>query len=471
MPRKHGYLKRLGVYGFESLETIILAALVTEDPLLLIGKSGTGKTFLLNSISEALGLEHRHYNASLLSFDDLVGFPFPDEERSSIKYLETPATVWGAQSILVDEISRCRPEHQNRLFSLIHERRIQGISLESLRFRWAAMNPSSPDQDGDYTGTEPLDRALADRFALIINVADWSDLSKINRKKIEDPSGDGLISNDNGKLNGALSKWRIQFNEKILNCPEAITEYACVAATSLGEARIRISPRRVRMLARSLLAATIVSGSDLDESLFHKVLKCSLPHQAWGEEPRREAVAAAHRAAWDSAVTSGNQKWIHDFHLERSLPQKVRLLIQDCPNADAGNAAVAQLLVSERPERAAVIALSLYPAAAEGRIPCIGAEGVADLGRLAQRIMSIDADIQWREHAKEENTIHPELTKNASTLHRLSGARRERANQLLTFLMVEHISPESFQELEKDLEKYIGGLLCQRTASVAWPRR
>jgi len=43
---------------------LVLAALVTEDPLLLIGASGTGKTFLLNSLSEALGLEHRHYNAS-----------------------------------------------------------------------------------------------------------------------------------------------------------------------------------------------------------------------------------------------------------------------------------------------------------------------------------------------------------------------------------------------------------------------
>ena len=47
------------------------------DPLLLIGRAGTGKTFLLNSISEALGLEHRPYNASLIAVDDLndwVGF-------------------------------------------------------------------------------------------------------------------------------------------------------------------------------------------------------------------------------------------------------------------------------------------------------------------------------------------------------------------------------------------------------------
>ena len=97
-------LADLGVYGFDRHETTILAALVTEDPLLLVGRSGTGKTFLLNTLSEALGLEHRHYNASLISFDDLVGFPYPDEARATVRFLETPATVWGAESVLIDEL-------------------------------------------------------------------------------------------------------------------------------------------------------------------------------------------------------------------------------------------------------------------------------------------------------------------------------------------------------------------------------
>ena len=115
------YLKRIGVYGYEEVEPIILASLVTEDPLLLIGKAGTGKTYLLNSLSEVLEFEHRHYNASLINFDELVGFPYPDNDFNEIRYLETPATVWQAESVLIDEISRCKPEHQNRLFSLIHD--------------------------------------------------------------------------------------------------------------------------------------------------------------------------------------------------------------------------------------------------------------------------------------------------------------------------------------------------------------
>jgi len=113
------YLSALGVYGFGAFEPIILATLVTADPLLLIGASGTGKTYLLNSLSEALNLDHRHYNASLISFDDLVGFPYPHPDGTGVRFLETPATLWNAQSVLIDEFSRSKPEQQNRLFLLV----------------------------------------------------------------------------------------------------------------------------------------------------------------------------------------------------------------------------------------------------------------------------------------------------------------------------------------------------------------
>jgi hypothetical protein len=92
-----GFLPRLGAYGFDIAEPVILAALVTEDPMLLLGNSSTGKTFLLNPLPEELGLAHRHRNASLISFDDLMGYPHPEEDRSGVKFLGTPATVRGAE--------------------------------------------------------------------------------------------------------------------------------------------------------------------------------------------------------------------------------------------------------------------------------------------------------------------------------------------------------------------------------------
>ena len=298
-PKLGTYLTALGAYGFSKLEPVLLAALVTEDPILLIGKSGTGKTFLLNSISEALGLEHRHYNASLVSFDDLVGFPYPDEARDSIRFLETPATIWSAQSVLVDEISRCKPEHQNRFFSLVHERRVQGMALEKLRYRWAAMNPSSPDQGGSeaYAGSEPLDPALADRFAVVVEVGDWGELSHEDRRRVADPSGEGARADDGGQLARQLATWRAEFLRQLPETPEALRNYACAATTTLGEAGIRVSPRRARLLARTLLAITIVCGEP-SERIFLRVLGWSLPHRAWGENPSLDVVKVAHRQAW-----------------------------------------------------------------------------------------------------------------------------------------------------------------------------
>ena len=124
--------RRLGLYGLGGIAPVLVAALATEEPLLLIGSHGTAKSLLLTRVAVALGLEFRHYNASLLNFDDLVGFPLPGKD-GCLEYIKTPAAVWGAGAVIFDEISRCRPDIQNKLFPIIHERRVQGISLEGLR--------------------------------------------------------------------------------------------------------------------------------------------------------------------------------------------------------------------------------------------------------------------------------------------------------------------------------------------------
>ena len=312
-PENGKFLPRLGVYGFDEFEVAILAALVTEDPLLLVGGSGTGKTYLLNSLSEALALEHRHYNASLISFDDLVGFPFPEQETGTVRFLETPATVWRAESVLIDEISRCKPEHQNRLFSLVHERRVQGIALTNLRFRWAAMNPPSGDQGGDdnYLGSEPLDPALADRFSLFVEAADWDRLSGQERRAIATPAGEGRIADDGGALAHALKGWRHAFVAQVGRCPSHVLDYVTAVTNHLVVAGIRVSPRRTRILARSLLAARIVTA-DMREDVYLTILRCSLPHRTWGQHLAPETIQAAHRAAWDTASAS-QAAWVHAF--------------------------------------------------------------------------------------------------------------------------------------------------------------
>ena len=53
----------LGLFGWSHLEPVILAALASESPMLLIGKHGCAKSFILERLAESLGLDFRCYNA------------------------------------------------------------------------------------------------------------------------------------------------------------------------------------------------------------------------------------------------------------------------------------------------------------------------------------------------------------------------------------------------------------------------
>ena len=116
----------------KSLSLCCSATLTTREPLLLIGRHGTAKSFLLERLAQALGLVYRFYNASLINYDDLVGIPLPDETQTSLRYITTPTAIWDAEVVFVDELTRTRPDLQNKLFPIIHERCVQGMDLDKL---------------------------------------------------------------------------------------------------------------------------------------------------------------------------------------------------------------------------------------------------------------------------------------------------------------------------------------------------
>ena len=66
IPAPRSLLRPLGIVGYDALEPALLAALATEEPLLLVSDHGAAKTLLPLRLVEALGLALRHYNASIL---------------------------------------------------------------------------------------------------------------------------------------------------------------------------------------------------------------------------------------------------------------------------------------------------------------------------------------------------------------------------------------------------------------------
>ena len=444
------HLPHCGVYGFDEVEPLIFAALITEDPLMLLGPSGTGKTYLLNTLSEVMGLEHRHYNASLVAFDDLVGFPFPDQEKGTVEFLQTPATIWGAQSVLIDEISRCKPEHQNRLFALIHERRIQGLPLTGLKYRWAAMNPPSTENqsDEDYIGSEPLDPALADRFSLFIEAKDWKALDDQARAGIANPAGEGKLANDEGALNQAIKTWQDEFGKALTDVPPELITYAQVATDALLEGGIRLSPRRVRLLVRSLLATTIVTG-EWSAKWAHRVLQASIPQIAWGADIESTPIQAAHDIAWAEAMALP-ERWVFRFLNEKDLCKQLAWLDQTEHTQAYKSQAMIQLMTQT--DRLAVHALAyvLTPAVIGGGFE-LDAEAIQAISKLGSPILDVD-----EEHSYSAPISHqpsqgvPRLTQGVKALANYHGVYKPQIKQFLIWASLNH--------RDTDLEPWVGQL-------------
>ena len=244
-------LSALGVVGWNHLEAPIIASLVTETPLLLIGEHGTAKSMVLERLASVMELSFRHYNASILNFDDLIGFPAPDEHQQNIRYLRSGMDAWDAEVIFVDEISRCRPDMQNRLFPLIYERKLQGVTLDKLRFCWSAMNPPPSEEDPNrYFGSFELDDAFVDRYDWIVQVP--SKLFSHERRQII--QGTRIETDASEKLQKAMVFARSRLNITREVYGGNLTLFFDSLYTVLKRQNMQVSFRRIRMLYDNTIA-------------------------------------------------------------------------------------------------------------------------------------------------------------------------------------------------------------------------
>ena len=261
----------LGLFGWKHLEPVILAALASESPMLLIGKHGSAKSFLLERLAESLNMNFRCYNASLINYDDLVGIPIPINNNTSLSYISNPNSIWDAEVVFIDELNRTKPELQNKLFPIIYDKRVQGTNLTKLKYRWAAMNPPSSDDDDEeglsYIGAMPLDPALADRFPFIIEVPDWNSLNDEEKKNM-------LIDNYLGRhefpvdIHELITKTQQKFIVLLKNSGESSSKYVITLMELLKNSFGYISARRATMFDQSLLyiyAALMVLGEYSNE--------------------------------------------------------------------------------------------------------------------------------------------------------------------------------------------------------------
>ncbi len=305
----------LGIQGWRHLDPAVLAALATEMPLLLVGPHGTAKTELVKRLGKALGLEMRHYNASLINYDDLVGIPMPKEGSQYLEFRHTPGSIWDAEFVFFDEVSRCRPDLQNKMFPIVHERTVAGIELEKLRFRWGAMNPPMPE-DADltehdlYFGSEPLDPALIDRFPFILTAPLWRDLTREQRRDLV--SGKTPAASMPRQiptlpwLVDMVEDCRMLIEELRLDLSEWLSDYTVSVVDLLEQAKLTVSSRRAVMMFEALLgihaARMLLEGADCDlESSAEFTLLYCMPYTATPFPVKTAKLIAIHKQAWQIA--------------------------------------------------------------------------------------------------------------------------------------------------------------------------
>jgi len=309
-------MRSLNLFGLDFLDPIVLAALVDERPLLLIGPHGTAKSELLNRLAAALGLSHRHYNASLISFDDLLGYPVPELDAASVRYLRTPGDLWDAESVFLDEISRCRPETQNKLFSVVHEKRVQGMALLKLRYRWAAMNPPmTPEADPDdaYTGSQPLDPALADRFAYVVELPSLLDMPPEERLSLIREGGRPVQEESAANLQRLVAAARESLGAVDVPDQTWAAGYVGELVPLLAEAQLPISGRRAVMLAGCIptvrAASRALGRKETLSECALTTLRAGLPQRGQGRRIEAAKLGAIHRAALKTVGEPVNGPW------------------------------------------------------------------------------------------------------------------------------------------------------------------
>ena len=405
--------KPLGLEGWDHLETVLFAAVVSETPLLLVGPHGCAKSFFLEKLALALGLEYRFYNTSLINYDDLVGIPVPSADRSRLEYISIPSSIWNAEVVFMDEINRTRPDLQNKIFPIIHERRVQGVPLEKLRFRWAAMNPPANDSVSDevcYLGADPLDTALADRFGFIVSVPTWQGLSNDERRAVlaDQFSGDHPFP---VALDQMIEQAKSRFDAFRQARQYEIEDYLILLSEELAKIGVALSTRRMTMLYANILAVhaaseTLValkggkSAADWGESAWTAV-QHSLPQQAEGSTPDRTKLRTAHLQAWKlmqaSADTAERVLLAIADPVERALEAVRRA--KTLPPEVLGNAVVNMLSAAKEQAELGARTLAFYLATHTVlTLPntALGALHATLSGILTPRVITIEVEEHQR---------------------------------------------------------------------------
>lgn len=153
------------IVGQDAVVDQILLCIFSGGHALLIGVPGLAKTLMINTLSQALGLDFKRiqFTPDLMP-SDILGSEILDENRQ-FKFIKGPIF---SNIILADEINRTPPKTQAALLEAMQERSVtiagENHKLALPYFVLATQNPI--EQEGTY----PLPEAQLDRFMFAVKL-------------------------------------------------------------------------------------------------------------------------------------------------------------------------------------------------------------------------------------------------------------------------------------------------------------
>lgn len=154
---------RQAIVGMSDVLQLTLNAIFAGGHVLLEGAPGLGKTLLVKSIANALGLSfHRIQFTSDLMPSDITGTQvIAEDEHGKRRFEFQPGPVF-SNIVLADEINRAGPKTQSALLEAMEEKQVTiattTYTLPQPYFVLATQNPI------ELEGTYPLPEAQLDRF-------------------------------------------------------------------------------------------------------------------------------------------------------------------------------------------------------------------------------------------------------------------------------------------------------------------
>ena len=196
------------IVGHDDVIRKILIAFFAGGHVLLEGVPGLGKTLLVKSLSQALGLSFKRiqFTPDLMP-SDIVGTEVLSENSGRREFQFKRGPIF-AHVVLADEINRATPKTQSAVLEAMEEKQVtvfgESHILESPFIVLATQNPI------ELEGTYPLPEAQLDRFFFKLLVAPPapSELTEILKRTTGTITGEvsKVLPEDGGQLVGAMQQ-------------------------------------------------------------------------------------------------------------------------------------------------------------------------------------------------------------------------------------------------------------------------